>query len=571
MSHCLRTIAMRGACWLAIGCLGLSAGCRAMQASAPAGLLRDRIEAPPARLALDENVLPETTLEAVAAPGPDNGPEIPRQSSPEPPRAPTSDRLPPTSEPLSKSPTAETLPAPDLSGNSPESRPNGGATNTSAPQRVPIGTLVEPALPEPLTLESSIELATRYNPRLDVLRERIARADGGQVVARADFLPEASGSYRHINGGPHPFIVPTLMNDLGVIGPGGPSDRFDRAELSVQWILYDFGRTSGKVGQAEMAADIARLQFQRGVETVAFDATAAYFAVLEAQAAIRIAEEGMSTAKSVQRDAQNFLQRGTIIRNDVLRADVLVAEMQMQLVAVRTERGAAVATLNQVLGINVSCPTRVLDRVEEPPFRLSLADCLQLAADNRDEFAVALDVIRGSRMGVGVARADFWPRIVVGGVAMQQQTADRLDFDELVAGGVNLELALFEGGRRVGQVRQAEAEVRGAVAQGKEMCDQIALEVNLAYLNVADARQRIDLCRTSVAQANENLRVVRRLQQQGDATQTDVIEAVLLRTRAEQGLAQALYDYQTSLARLTYATGIPATPGLSASLFSART
>ncbi|MBI2827584.1 MAG: TolC family protein [Planctomycetia bacterium] len=429
-----------------------------------------------------------------------------------------------------------------------------------------------PAEPRPLLLDQAIDMAWRFNPRLDALRERIAAAEGGRQIAAADFLPEATSTYRHLNGAPGtvPFVLPTIPNYVGNLAPGPPSDRFDRAELSVQWILWDFGRTSGKVGQAVSAVDIARLQFERARQTVAFDVTAAYFGVLAAQANGRIAEEAVARADSVLRDARNFFQRGAAIRNDVLRADMLRAEMQLNLVKARTSTAAAVAALNQSIGINVSCPTQVVDQSDELPFRLSLADCLQLAADNRDEFRVVLNAIRSSRLGVGVAQAEFLPRVLVGGVGLLQQTRNGEEV-HLAAGGVNLEMALFEGGRRVGKLRSAEADVRVAIAQGKDLCDRIAYEVNLAFLGIQDARQRIDLSRTTVAQANENLRVVRRLVEHGDATSTDLIDAVLLITRAQQNYAAALYDYQTSLARLTYATGLPNTPGLSSSLFASRT
>jgi len=520
-------------------CVG---GCADLPAGGPAGALRSRITAPPARLLADE--AQKSSPEAIA-PGTT------------PPAAP--EQIPPP---------AGTTPAP------PTSDATTGTAVTSIPVHLlptpPPAPIVEPAPAGPLTLEAAIDLAARYNPRLDAMREHITAAEGGREVAMADFYPELKGSYRHVEGAPraYPFVLPTLASEFIGVAPGGASDRFDRAELGVQWILTDFGRTSGRVGQASTAVDIAQLQYERAREGVTYDVAKAYFAVLQAQANTKIAEEGVALASTTLRDARNFFQRGATIRNDVLRADVLVAEMQLNLVRAHTERGAAVAALNQAIGTNVSCPTTVVDRVEEPAFRLSLADCLQLAADNRDEFRVALSEIRGSNYGVGVAKAEFMPRIIVGGVALQQSAAGLPDDKSLAVGGVNLELALFEGGRRVGKLRTAQAEVRQAVALGREICDGIAYEVNLAFLAIQDARQRVDLSRTTVAQANENLRVVQRLLEHGDATPTELVDAVLTMTRAKQNYATALYDYQTSLARLTFATGLPNEPGLSASLFA---
>jgi outer membrane protein TolC len=148
------------------------------------------------------------------------------------------------------------------------------------------------------------------------------------------------------------------------------------------------------------------------------------------------------------------------------------------------------------------------------------------------------------------------PKVLVGGVGAHQDSNPSHRAD-LAAGGLSVELVLFEGGKRLGQLRTAEAEARGALAQGKEVCDRIAYEVNVAYVAIADARARIAQSETAVAAATENLRVVRGLLAHGDATPTDVVDAELALTRAQQNYYTALYDYQIALARLAYAVGLP--------------
>jgi outer membrane protein TolC len=413
-------------------------------------------------------------------------------------------------------------------------------------------------LPElPLTLDQAVELALRSNPNLEAMQARIAQAEGGQQVSFADFLPQARLYYRHIEGTPseHPFALPTLPTAIGNVAFGS-SDRFDAAELNVQWTLWDFGRTAGKFGQAVAALQVARLQYRRARQTVAFNVTAAYLGVLQTQAAVRVALEAVRRAESDLRDARNFLKRGTAIRNDVFRADTFLAEMRLTLVKARTAERVAVAALNQAIGINVSSPTRIADHAAAPALRLTLAECLQEAVERREEFAVVLRTVRSARLGTGVAQADFLPRIYVGGAAVHQVTAGQRDAN-LATAGLNIELGLFEGGRRLGRLRTAEADVRIALAQGKDICDRIAYEVSVAYFAIDDARQRLELARTAVLQATENLRVVRNLIEKGDATPTDVVDGELALTRAQQNEYTALYDYQTALARLAYAIGVP--------------
>jgi outer membrane protein TolC len=410
----------------------------------------------------------------------------------------------------------------------------------------------------PLTLDQAVELAFAYSPQLEVMRSRIARAEAGEEVAFADFLPEARASYRHLQSGngSETFVLPTLPTTVGNVAFGQATDHFDRSELSVQWTLYDFGRTAGRFGQSVSSTEIARLQFVRAKQTVAYRVASAYFAVLQAQATRRVAEEAVQRAEADLKDARNYLKRGTGLRNEVYRAEAFLAEMRLGLVRASTTVATALAGLNQVIGINVSAPTQLVDVVDERQFQRSLGECLQVAADNREEIRVVLKTVQSAQLGKDVAAADFFPRVFLGGTGAHQGPKQTVEQD-LVVGGLNVEMSLFEGGRRKGRLHSAQAEIREAIAQGKEICDRIAYEVNIAWYGIEDARQRIVLSRTAATQATENLRVVRGQFARGDATPTDVVDAELADTRAQQNLAVARYDYLTALARLAYAVGTP--------------
>src|ERR1019366_6860025 len=363
-------------------------------------------------------------------------------------------------------------------------------------------------LPEVLTLSHALERAAQENPHVQFMKARVEQARDGADIAFAEFLPTASAKYRYVNGGPGTFTFPTQppSGSVGVVSFASPSTEHQQTELYLQWLVYDFGRRKGRHHQATLAAEIADLQYQRAIETAQFNVTAAYFDVLRTLALRRIAEEAIRRAESNLRDARNLLAKGVAVRNDVLRADVLLGDDRLQMVAAERAVGVARAPLKEAIGSNVSGTAPVADVRQDPVFGLALADALQMAADNRREFAAALRSIRSAHAGRGVATADFMPRINVSGAAnfLGPQDKERT----LLDAGVNIEISLFEGGRRSARVHQADAEIRGAVAQGQEICNRIALEVNTAWLEVKEARERITLARTTLSQATENRRVV---------------------------------------------------------------
>src|SRR5207249_10425713 len=196
-----------------------------------------------------------------------------------------------------------------------------------------------------------------------------------------------------------------------------------------------------------------------------------------------------------------------------------------------------------------------------PPFAQSLAECLQTAVALRREFGVARQSIQVADEGRRVARADFAPRIVAEGSLIDfQQSAPRGHAD-LAVGGIKLEWGLFEGGKRVAELRVADSKIRAAVAQAESIADTIAFQVTEAYRNMITARLAIDRSRPAVAQAEENLRLVQARARVGDATSSEITDAESTLTRAQQAYLNSIHDYLIALARLAHAMGATPTPG----------
>ena len=127
-------------------------------------------------------------------------------------------------------------------------------------------------------------------------------------------------------------------------------------------------------------------------------------------------------------------------------------------------------------------------------------------------------------------------------------------------GFIKLEWGLFEGGKRVGELRTADAKVRSAAAEAESIADLIAFQVNEAYRQAVAARKGIGLARPAVDQAAESYRLVRSRYKEGEATPSDIIDADTALVRAQESYFNSVYDYLIALARLDYATGTSPTP-----------
>ncbi len=353
----------------------------------------------------------------------------------------------------------------------------------------------------------------------------------------------------------------TFIPALGAVPVGlDIKTGYELAEVNLQWLICDFGRRLGRYRQAEIAVDVAQLQSERAFQTTADEVATAYYQVLRTAALRRIAEEAVRRAEDDLELARKLQKGDVILRENVLRNEVELAKARHELDAAEAAAGVAGSALNLAIGLNASTPPAVKDVTRAPGLDRSLADCLETAVDRRRELRVARAGVEAAQEGGRAARADFAPRIVADGYANDFQQAAPRGHADLAVGFIKLEWGLFEGGKRVGALRAADAKVRSGAAEAESVADLIAFQVNEAYRLAVAARKGIGLARPAVDQAAESYRLVRSRYKEGEATPSDIIDADTELIRAQQGYFNSVYDYLIALARLDYAMGTSPTP-----------
>ncbi len=432
-----------------------------------------------------------------------------------------------------------------------------------------IGTGCEPA--QTLSLPEAIDTAFRQQPRLRVYLEGVEQARRAEDVAFAPFLPMAVAGYSaggfNLNAGGLSVIpgVPpgfTFIPALGAIPIGlNINTGYELADLKLQWLICDFGRRLGRYRQAGLAADIAQLQSERAYQTVANEVSVAYYQVLRTRALRKTARDAVRRGEDDLEVAKNLEKGGALEKEKRLRVEVLLSESHRLLDAAEGAETVAVATLNLAIGLNVNAPTAVQESADVPPFTQSLAECLQTAVGLRREFQVARRSIQAADEGRRVAQADFAPRIVAEGSLIDFQQSDPRGHADLALGFIKLEWGLFQGGKRVAELRASDSRIRSAMAQAESIADTIAFQVTEAYRNLVTARLGIERSRPAVAQAEENQRLVRARANVGAATSAEITDAESTLTRAQQAYLNSIHDYLIALARLEYAMGVTPTPG----------
>ena len=402
------------------------------------------------------------------------------------------------------------------------------------PSSSDIKNLEDPA-GRPLTLDEAIALAFERQSRLRVYLEGIQQARGLSDIAFAPFLPTLSTGYSvggyGLNVGGEPIRVGSLPG-FTVLPPGfalpvglNLSTGYELAEARLQWLICDFGRRLGRYNATKLGVDIRQLQTDRAYQTVANEVALAYYDVLRTQAFLRVAKEAVIRDGDERDVAQKLTRGGAIEREKLLRAEVQLAETHRLEDASEEAVAVANAALNLAMGLKRNEPVQVIEPTDLPEFAPSLAECLEMAVTQRKEFQVARRSIEVAQEGTRVAKADFAPRVVGEADAFDLQQAELHGHADIAIGFIKLEWNIFEGGKRVAELRVADSKVREAINQAESIADTIAFQVNQTYRHLVTARLGIDRARPAVDQATENYRLVRARAATGDATPSEITDA----------------------------------------------
>ena len=105
------------------------------------------------------------------------------------------------------------------------------------------------------------------------------------------------------------------------------------------------------------------------------------------------------------------------------------------------------------------------------------------------------------------------------------------------------------------QTKQAQAQV----AQVKDalglLKDGISLEVTQNYLNLRKDKEKIEVAKQSIAEAEESYRITSEKFKRGVALTTDLLDAEVAVLRAKTDHTDALVEYELAEARLLKAIG----------------
>jgi len=445
----------------------------------------------------------------------------------------------------------------------------------------------------PYTLERAVAIALRNNRQLAVSQYDLDVANRQVSEAYGALFPEVDGFaslQRNLKLPsaflPKIFVDPDADPDELIAVTFGADNQWN-AGLTVNQPLFDAGVFVG-VGTAGAFRSLARESLRGSAQGIATSTRIAYLNVLLAQEAVRVTQNSIERVRQTLDETRALNRAGLASDYDVLRLEVQLANIEPNLRRAHNE----VEETRRVLAIEMGLGEGVSAAAFGELHRIDLAE----GADNSDDnlalvsFAGVrgVSVTEGSQLeAVALAnrtdvrqaqlqrdleearvkyeRTQLFPRLsAFFNWGVQAQESGALNFfgenpDQRFttsAVGVQLDVPIFEGGRRWNRVEQRKIGVRQAEERIGDLRQRAVNEVETLRAQLLEARSRAGAQRQAVGEAQRGFDIVRTEYLAGTQPRLEVTEAELALRQAEQNYALAVYDFLVAQAQLDLAVGV---------------
>jgi outer membrane protein TolC len=386
------------------------------------------------------------------------------------------------------------------------------------------------------------------------INERIAAEDVRQ--AQAAFLPKVSAPLSYIYTSPALGLPPgeprapsfVSADGIGVtdalVNVAGDFDIAGRLRATL-------AKNRALLAAARAGTDVARRALAQAV-------VEAYYGLALASAQHRAAETNLAAAEEFEHVTSLLLSGGEVAPVDLTRAQLQTLTRRDELERARVNEEVAAGALRVFVGYEFSRPINTADLALALP---ADTDYQQFRAEDvarRPEFIQLDQELRAARAEIKIARADRLPSLsysINGGFDTDSLKAPRLKEHTGVSAAITFSIPIFDWGATRSREQQAQLRVELAENERTIALRGFTQQFYAARAQVESAARRIASTREGVTKAQDNVAASIARYRAGEAPILEVTDAQTTLVEQRNALYQALFDYQTALARLKQATG----------------
>ena len=383
------------------------------------------------------------------------------------------------------------------------------------------------------------ELAAASDPEFLAARSENQAAQEALPQARAGFRPRIGLS------------ADVALNDSDL----RDDYRSHALSLNIEQSVFDSGKRAA-IAQAGSRVARADARFAAARQALMLRVGERYFAVLEAEDALRFARATLEAFEQQLEQSRLRFEVGDIAITDVEEAKAGFDLARAQLIAAENALDTAHEGLRETSGKYRMALASLGEMPLEIPEPADIDKWTEVALGRNLQILAARHEVESARHMIRRARSDHLPTIDAFGAYGRYDERSRAGETSNARVGLRLSVGLFTGGSVLSRTRESRHLYQKALDDLERARRRTQRDTRDAYLRINSEISRVTALEQAVRSSETAADAVEAGFQLGTRTSVDVLDAKRDLFRARLDLARARYSYVLHVLRIKHAAGI---------------
>ena len=413
-----------------------------------------------------------------------------------------------------------------------------------------------------LSVQDCIDLALKNNIPLQNARLQTEEAQAVKDAARAEYFPTIKAQALAFDA-KNPLInfgiddidnalirqtLHSLISEYGYLWGYDDEISYIRngtvANLMVTEPIYAGGRIRNGNRLAKLGIEAADLQTKIKEDEVRQQTECLYWQIVSLQEKISTLDELDMLLDTLNKDLKGAIDAGLALPNDQFK--VSIKQNESRLNRKKAEDGITMLKmlLTQYIGIETDnlILTDTLSMETSP-----LATCCDVsdAVSKRNETQLLDLSIKAEKLKKKMTLGEALPSLVVGGSVNYNTVFEHPKPNAMVF--AMLQVPITDWYKTSCKLKKHNIEAEMAQNQQRDLTEQMELQTKQAWFELQQSWMRIELARTSLGEAEANLKMANDYYEAGITTLSEVLEAQTLLKQSRDELTDSRIDYRINL------------------------
>ena len=325
--------------------------------------------------------------------------------------------------------------------------------------------------------------------------------------------------------------------------------------VSVDQLIWAFGRVSSAVSAVDKFLNISRLNKEITEQEVIYNAKLSYFNVLLADKIYQILKESYENANENKYILDEKFASGRPSKRDNIKMKADVAARIPLMNDAKSKANSAQETFKTLIGLNEEATVDLINEFKKKYIKLKGDDLKSNLYEREPTLKMLGKDVAMREDFIKIKQAGYYPEIYAFAKWNHKGIGDKYDIgsdnlENYGLAGLKVSVPLWTGGKTGQDLRIARIDSKNASLKLKETKEQLTLELNNAVSEYHEYIETLNANNDAVNLAEESFKMSRDLFTSGQVSLADLNDAELLLTNVRLAEEMTLFNINVTLAKI---------------------